>query len=63
MAKRIVRLALALAFLVSVTPVNAYMDCYPGKLYPPVKGITYPICWIDSDNACMVCVVREFDKI
>jgi hypothetical protein len=64
MAKRIVRLVLALVFLVSVSrPVNAYMDCYPGKIYPPVKGITYPICFIDSDNECMYCVVRKFDKL
>lgn len=64
MAKRIVRLVLALAFLLSVSiPVDAYMDCYPAKIYPPAPGVPYPVCFIDSDRTCLYCVVTVIDKI
>ena len=63
MARRIVRLALALSFLMVLSfPANAYMDCYPGKIYKATPGYPYPLCFIDSDNQCMYCVVTVVEQ-
>lgn len=59
MARKLVALAVVLLSILA-TPLNLhagkYMDCYPGKLLP-VRGENYSVCWIDSDNQCMYCVV------
>jgi hypothetical protein len=53
---------LVIVLLFAVTPPTTYarpiMDCYPGMLMP-VRGTSYSVCWIDSDNECMYCQVRD----
>lgn len=63
MRRRIAGLLLSLGLFVSLQPTtaNAFMDCYPAKVYRKADG-SVNACWIDSERSCMYCQVT-YEKI